>query len=112
MTPCAISSQPPRISIQACSGTDAGSQAVPEPSCGEGNCGDSILSIDIGILFREESCANPALESAQSRAEEIKIKHKKTLATTTSSGKKETALAQHAGKAHSAEKRIEREIAG
>src|SRR5579862_634532 len=55
ITPCAMKSQPPRISIQECSGAEAGSQAVPEPCCGDGNC--SVDSCSIFMPCMESFCA-------------------------------------------------------
>src|SRR5271163_1705820 len=63
MTPCAISSHPLRISIHSCSGTEAGSQAVPDPSCGEGNCKAECCPICMFIPLMDVSCADAISEA-------------------------------------------------
>src|SRR5579862_988537 len=64
MAPCAIHIHPPCIHIHSCTASDAGCQAEPDPSCGEGReaaC-SSIRMPGIGIPCSEGRgfpCASP-----------------------------------------------------
>src|SRR5271154_2526224 len=110
MTPCAISSQPPRIRIHACSGTEAGSHAVPDPACGEGNCEVSWASIGIciGICIplMEVSCAEAGHRNIATITKSMAVIHQTALPTNTSHGKRKAAVAAHANSAHSEEERL------
>src|SRR5258707_11915064 len=72
-----MNSQPPRINIHSRAGTDAGSHPVPDPACGEGNCGSapcsSIFILPMFIPLIELSCPeawpNMAMTARQSTSE-------------------------------------------
>src|SRR5690349_11415556 len=57
MTPCAITSQPPRIHIHSFAGTEAGCHPVPDPACGDGNTTAAGASICIPAMEASCSCA-------------------------------------------------------
>src|SRR5579864_6263663 len=61
MTPWAMRSQPPRIHIHSCAGTEAGSQLVPEPACGDG-------AVEVSA-----SMCIPAMEGSWAEARGIRI---------------------------------------
>src|SRR5579863_3702433 len=83
MTPCAITSQPPGIHIHSCPGTDAGSHAVPDPACGEGNCEAAFASVDMFICIppcmsrMESSCAEAVDTTETTTSKDMKTEWKR-----------------------------------
>src|SRR5579864_3919228 len=68
MTPCAINSHPPRIHIHSCPCTEAGCDAVPDPSCGDGNCDPAWpIGIVISICPMGGSYARTGAHAASKR---------------------------------------------
>src|ERR1700692_2630319 len=71
------------MSIHSCSGTEAGSHAVPEPACDEGNCIAGPCS-SICIPPMEVSCAEARHKNIATTTEYVTSEYEKALTTKTS----------------------------